>query len=440
LGTALGQFPNWSAANHRHGDITLLEDNVHDVLDCLRSALRSAVKHRADHQTIGLGVGAQSARLKRPRADTSGVIGVETQSAPNGLTDAYNVHRTQEHDRFQSRDVDTLSKNGMVKNHKLLVGILTPSVESVEEHLTIDLLTVNKGTVLSSDMKHRVSCLFHLLGKVRLRQKTNNMLGRLRTNQDFIHRIVLNDLKQILTVPLSDILTLHRETHRSSNHLRRNDITTLHQLRSRHLSDNLTIHIRIIHTRFEDRSRILRSCGEEIAAFCLTSKVFYGREEVTTNRVVCLVKVDSIYLNICLLKTMKRMIGGENQLVLVGTTRPVVNLSRFGGAEVVSLTRMNVKNSSSRDKLKILRTQLLCQQNAGRDHHNGLRGIRLKLTHGIKDTHIGLTAASGKHTDTFVVLGESVKCLLLVRTELNHRSHFVCIHNNPLTGKPQEGL
>jgi hypothetical protein len=86
---------------------------------------------------------------------------------------------------------------------------------------------------------------------------------------------------------------------------------------------------------------------------------------------------------------------------------------------------MNVHHSSVRHKLQILSRELFRKQNAGSNHYNSLRSFRLEDTEGIEDTNVSLATASRKDTNAFAILGESVKCFLLVGTELNHRSHFV---------------
>jgi peptidyl-tRNA hydrolase len=108
--------------------------------------------------------------------------------------------------------------------------------------------------------------------------------------------------------------------------------------------------------------------------------------------------------------------------MLVGTTTPVMNLCGFGRAIVVRLTRMNVKYSNGSDEFQILAGQLLRKQNARSNHHNGLRSVSLELTQSIKDTHVGLAAASREHTDAFEMLGKGIQSSLLVRAELNHGS------------------
>ena len=313
----------------------------------------------------------------------------------------------------------------MVKNHKLLVCILAPFVESVKEHLTIDLITINKGTVLRSNMHHGITLFCQLFGKVRFGQKLNDILGSLGTNQDFIHRILLNNLEKILTITLPHILTLDRKAKLLGNHLRRNDITILNQLRSRNLSDDATVDLSIVHTCLTNYITVFRSCSEEIATLCLCTEILHGRKEVPLNTIVCLIKVDGIHLDFCPLKLLQRVIGGENQFVTRSVLGKPVNIRRFGRRIVMSLTTMNVHHSCIGDKLKILRRQLLCQKNTRSNHNNSLRSIRLELLHRIKDTNVGLTTAGRKHTDTFRMLLESIQGILLVGTELNHRSHCV---------------
>jgi len=130
-------------------------------------------------------------------------------------------------------------------------------------------------------------------------------------------------------------------------------------------------------------------------------------------------------VNICLLNTLQGVVGGENQLMLVGTARPVMNLRRFGGALVMGFTAVNMQHSNVGDKLKILGRQLLCQQDAGAAHYNGLGGIRLKLTQSISNTHKSLARTSGHNHLPPGILKQSIQSTLLVRSELDHRSHRV---------------
>ena len=308
----------------------------------------------------------------------------------------------------------------MVQNHKLLVCILTPIVESVKEHLTIDLLTINKCTVLGSDMHHRITLLSKLLSKISLRQQTNDMLGCLSADQDLVDRIVLNGLEKILTVTLSNILTLHREAHLRCNHLRRNDITILHQFRSRNFSDNATVDLTIIHTCLTNHVAVFWSCSKEVATLCLCGKILHSRKEVTLNAVVCLIKVNRIYLDLSTLQLLQRVIGGEDEFVTRSVISKPSNITGFCGRIVMRLTSMNVHHSSICDKLQILTGELLCQQNTGSNHYDGFGGIRFELLHSIKNTHVGLTAACGKDAHPFGVLLESIQGDLLMGAKLNH--------------------
>jgi len=137
------------------------------------------------------------------------------------------------------------------------------------------------------------------------------------------------------------------------------------------------------------------------------------------------IKVNGIDVNICLLQALQGVVGGEDQLMLISTAGPVVNLSRFGSALVMSLTTMNVQNGNVGDELKVLGRQLLCQEDAGCHHYDGLGSIRLKLTHSITDTHQGLPTARGDDHLTLDILQQGIQSTLLVRSELNHRSHRV---------------
>jgi len=102
-----------------------------------------------------------------------------------------------------------------------------------------------------------------------------------------------------------------------------------------------------------------------------------------------------------------------------------MNLTGFGGALVMSLTAVNVQHSNVGDKLKVLGRQLLRQEDAGCHHHNGLGGIGLKLTQSISNTHKSLARTSGHNHLPLDILKQSIQSTLLVRSELDHRSHRV---------------
>jgi len=135
---------------------------------------------------------------------------------------------------------------------------------------------------------------------------------------------------------------------------------------------------------------------------------------------MCFIKVNGINVNICLLQALQGVVGREDQLMLVSTTAPVMNLTGFGGALVMSLTAVDVQNSNVSDELKVLSRQLLRQDDARRHDHNGLRSIRLKLTHSIAYAHKGLAAASGHDHLTLDILQQGGKSTFLVRAKLDH--------------------
>jgi hypothetical protein len=81
---------------------------------------------------------------------------------------------------------------------------------------------------------------------------------------------------------------------------------------------------------------------------------------------------------------------------------------------------MDVQNLSICDKLKELAGQLLCQEDARSTDYNSLRSIFQKLTNSIKDSDVGLAAASRDNHLTLAVLQQGIQSTLLVGTELNH--------------------
>ena len=135
---------------------------------------------------------------------------------------------------------------------------------------------------------------------------------------------------------------------------------------------------------------------------------------------MCFIKVYGINVILCLLQTLQGVGGREDQLMLVSTAGPVVNLTGFGGALVVSLTAVNVQNSNVSDKLKVLSRQLLRQEDAGCHHYDGFRSIGLEFTQSITDAHKGLAAASGHDHLTLGILQQGSKSTFLVRAKLDH--------------------
>ena len=135
-------------------------------------------------------------------------------------------------------------------------------------------------------------------------------------------------------------------------------------------------------------------------------------------RVVCLVKVNRIYGNICFSKLLQRVVGGEDQFVTLNILTPGTNHVRASAAEVMSFTCVNVHHMSICDKLKILAGQLLCQEDARSNHYDGLRSLFAKLLNGIKNTNVGFTTASRKNTDALGNLAQGIKSDLLMGAKL----------------------
>ena len=80
-------------------------------------------------------------------------------------------------------------------NHELLGGIFTPCVESVKEHLTIDLLTVNNRTSLGGNHHPRITTIVQLFTHVTLCSQTNQLFGGSGTNKDFLDILVVDGLQ-----------------------------------------------------------------------------------------------------------------------------------------------------------------------------------------------------------------------------------------------------
>ena len=141
---------------------------------------------------------------------------------------------------------------------------------------------------------------------------------------------------------------------------------------------------------------------------------------MTLNRVMCLIKVNRIYLDLCTLQLLQRIIGGEDQFVTRNGISKPSNITGFCRRIVMSFTTMNVHHGSISDKLKVFGRQLLCQQNTGSNNYNGFGSFRQKLIDCIKDAHVGLTCSCGKNAYTFRMLLQGIQGILLVGAKLNH--------------------
>ena len=56
-------------------------------------------------------------------------------------------------------NVDAFRQDAVVEDHKLTVWILAPSIERVEELLTVDLSLVHISTILAGDVEYIITLL-----------------------------------------------------------------------------------------------------------------------------------------------------------------------------------------------------------------------------------------------------------------------------------------
>jgi len=128
---------------------------------------------------------------------------------------------------------------------------------------------------------------------------------------------------------------------------------------------------------------------------------------------------------------MQRMIGGEDDYILTSSPCSVdeqVDLTGVSGREVMSFTTVNVKNVSagSINNLQKLRAELFCQQNTRSNYNNSAAIINIFLILNDVVNHTkSLTTASRDDDLTLVKCQHRIHCVLLVRAELNQRSHRV---------------
>jgi hypothetical protein len=102
---------------------------------------------------------------------------------------------------------------------------------------------------------------------------------------------------------------------------------------------------------------------------------------------------------------------------------PQSNIIRLGGAFMVSLATVNVKNVGKINVLKELTGQLLCQEDTRSTHDNGERSARLlHSTNGVIDHDESLASASRSDDLPKLVLDHGGNALLLLGSEFHVKS------------------
>ena len=177
-----------------------------------------------------------------------------------------------------------------MNNHKFLGRILTPSVQGVEELFTTDFLTVNDCTSLRCDHHPRITTVEQLRTEQRFLNKVDDLFGRTCSNQDFVERVAVNGVQQILTIRLFEITLRQLLNH----NLRWQDVTLVNQFGCRNIANHLPIDSTIIHSWFEDGKRMLRSSSKKVATISIVREELSSREEVAFDGIVCFVEVNCI--------------------------------------------------------------------------------------------------------------------------------------------------
>ena len=152
-----------------------------------------------------------------------------------------------------------------MQNNKLFGRIFAPGVQRIEELLTIDFLAINDSSSLGCDCHPRISAHIKLRDEIRLRDKTHNLLGRTSTNQSLGNVVIINRLNQVVCIFCGHDLTTFDNIQLLDYNFGRQNVSTINQLRSRNIDQNLTINSTIIHSWFEWSERMFRGCCIEVA-------------------------------------------------------------------------------------------------------------------------------------------------------------------------------
>ena len=303
----------------------------------------------------------------------------------------------------QTRHIHALRQNAIVEHHKLAIGILAPRSQRVKEYLTVDFGFVDVGTILAGDVKHIVTTVSKILKHRSLCYHAPDNLAGGCSNQNFLTSSIIeivNDLQHSVAVTISSIRfsTSNRGLFVNLNR-RRNDAARVNQFLSRYTVKNITKHQFVVHATTHRILRLTRGSSKEVASICHLRYHGSLRKELLAGSVVCLIEVGNVNIYTCLNNTIERVIGGEDNAGLTSSTSGVIkqrNLIRFGGAEVVRITTMNVKNVNvlGVNLLKIFFTQLVDQEQARADHNRrqtALGGVQTGDE--VHDGNQGLAAA-----------------------------------------------
>ena len=282
-------------------------------------------------------------------------------------------------------------------------------------------MTVDDCTSLRCDHHPRITTFGQLCTEQRLLNQIDDLFRRTCSNQDFVERVVINGVQQILAIRLFRIT----RGQLLDDNFRRKNVTLVNKFGCRNIANDLTIDLRIIHPWFEYSQRMFRSRSKEILSVSTEYHVLSGRKEVPFDTVVCLIKVDVIYLNLTLINFVERVVGSKDQrrtIVLPAKVIEIYDCINFSGSKVCSLTTVNVQNLNifNVNVLKELRTELFCQENT-RSNYNNSRNIKsINSINGVSDHAHCLTATSRYNDLSTIVFKHCVTCFTLMGTELHN--------------------
>ena len=311
-----------------------------------------------------------------------------------------------------------------MQNHKLFAGIFAPCVQSIEEYFTVHFLTVDDSTSLTGDCHPRHATFGTLKCEVTISQKTNDLFGSASTDQNFLSLLIINSLHQKVTVTGPDFHLILHHVQLFDYNFRRKNVTTFNQLRCRNIDKNLTINCGVIHPWFVDSQGVFWCCSEEVTTVRFCSKVFSRTEEVTLHRVVCFIKVNCVYFDVCINNTMQRMISGKDDAIFTHTPCSVsedVNLLGICSREVMSFTTVNVHHMRicRGDNLQKLTAKLLCKENTRSNNNSGVTTLRLLNVCSILNHTHRFATTSGNNNLSLRISLHPFKDTNLVRTELH---------------------
>src|SRR5210317_109219 len=333
----------------------------------------------------------------------------------------------------QTRHIDALRENRIVEDDELFVIITTPFVESFEELLTTNLLTVDISTVLAGDVKNVVTHIVESVKNIGTGEHLPQHTGVRCSNKNFSGLFfikIVDDVEHHLTIYISSVVLVTHKFSLMHNKLWRNDAAISNKFWSRNSLQSITEDNAIVHAIGIRIARELGSRSKEETVICTHGSSSNTDKVCFLSCIVCLITIHHINSDIAVNNAIETVVGSEDQLMNIDMlTNSIVtlNVSRFGRLEMHSLTTVNMHHHEivailivwiAIEILHELGAKLISKKDARCNNNNSLRVFCIiKTTHTIFHHDDSLATTSRNIDTTFLRVLECIKSARLVGSE-----------------------